>query len=66
MERLPGAGPIRADTAFEQGTDLSDEVTLSIGHYDPLTESLQGAYDNGTGTTMMRGMTDPYDPPSRL
>jgi hypothetical protein len=55
---LPGTGPIRAVTAFKQGTDLSDEVTLFIGHYDTLPQSLQGAYDNGTGTTMLLGLAE--------
>ena len=55
---LPDTGPIRVVTAFKEGTDLKDEVMLFIAHYDTLPQSLQGAYDNGSGTSMLLGLAE--------
>lgn len=51
-----GTPPVSVVTAFREGTTLADEVILFVGHYDTLPTSLQGAYDNGSGTTLMRGL----------
>ena len=48
------AGPVRIVTATKRGTTMPDEWLLFIGHYDNFPGIIDAAYDNGTGTNLMR------------
>jgi PKD repeat protein len=48
------AGPVRIITAKKLGTTKPDEWLLFIGHYDNMVGTVDGAYDNGSGTNLLR------------
>ena len=54
--RVPdtAAGPVRIVTATKRGTTKPDEWLLFIGHYDNFPGIIDAAYDNGTGTNLLR------------
>ncbi len=41
-------------TGLKRGSTLPDEWLLIVGHYDSIATTISGAYDNGSGTNMMR------------
>jgi hypothetical protein len=47
-------GPVRIVTATKRGTTMPDEWLLFIGHYDNFPGIVDAAYDNGTGTNLLR------------
>ncbi|MPY80694.1 MAG: M28 family peptidase [Actinophytocola sp.] len=49
----PEAG-LKAVTATKQGTTRPDEWITFIGHYDTAPQTIYGAYDNGSGTNLLR------------
>ncbi len=48
------AGPLRVVTAMKRGTTRPDEWIMLVGHYDTIASTVDGAYDNGAGTNMLR------------
>lgn len=46
-------GVLQAITATKKGTSKPDELVVMGGHFDVLPQSVQGVYDNGTGTAMV-------------
>jgi hypothetical protein len=48
--------PLKAVTATKRGLSRPDEWILLVGHYDNIATTVYGAYDNGSGTTMMRSL----------
>lgn len=52
---LDAAGQkVKVVEAIKRGTTKPDEWIAFIGHYDTLETTIQGAYDDGSGTNMMR------------
>ncbi len=49
-------GVLTAVTATKKGTKLPDELLVMGGHYDTLPQSLEGTYDNGSGTHLVLGL----------
>ncbi len=49
-------GLLSAVTATKKGTTHADELIVMGGHYDTLPQSLEGTYDNGSGTTLVLGL----------
>ncbi len=45
---------VRVVEAVKKGTTKPDEWITFISHYDTVEQTLQGAYDDGSGTNMMR------------
>ena len=50
----PRAPVVRVVEAIKEGTVKPDEWITFISHYDTVEQTLQGAYDDGSGTNMMR------------
>ncbi|HVM28273.1 MAG TPA: M28 family peptidase [Mycobacteriales bacterium] len=48
--------PLKAVTATKRGTTRPDEWIMLIGHYDSVPQTVYGAYDNGSGTAMLRAL----------
>jgi hypothetical protein len=46
----------RAVIATRKGVTRPDESILFMGHYDVVPQTINGAYDNGSGSTMIRAM----------
>ena len=51
--KIDGA-PLRVVTAMKRGTSRPDEWIMLVGHYDTIAATVEGAYDNGSGTNMLR------------
>lgn len=49
----PGAG-LKAIRAIKRGTTRPDEWIMFVGHYDSVPQTIDGAYDNGAGTNLIR------------
>jgi len=45
---------VRVVEAIKKGTTKPDEWIAFIAHYDTVEQTLQGAYDDGSGTNMLR------------
>ncbi len=45
---------VRVVEAVKRGTKTPDEWIAFIAHYDTVEQTIQGAYDDGSGTNMMR------------
>jgi hypothetical protein len=58
------AGVLRAVVAIRPGRTKPDEHLVFMGHYDTVAgfggATLQGAYDNGAGTTMIRALAKSF------
>jgi len=52
---LPGS-PLKAIVATRKGRTKPDESILFIGHYDQVPQTINAAYDNGSGTAMLLGL----------
>lgn len=50
------AGVLQAVTATKKGTTKADELIIMGGHFDVLPQSVEGVYDNGSGTAMILGL----------
>lgn len=50
----PLVDTVRVVEAIKKGTTKPDEWITFISHYDTVEQTLQGAYDDGSGTNMMR------------
>src|SRR5687768_6689077 len=50
-----GTGPLHAVVATKKGRTKPDEHIVFGAHYDTVPQTIEGAYDNGTGTMMLRG-----------
>ena len=50
----PVVETVRVVEAIKKGTVKPDEWITFISHYDTVEQTLQGAYDDGSGTNMMR------------
>ncbi|HVF53397.1 MAG TPA: M28 family peptidase [Actinomycetota bacterium] len=50
----PPARTVRVVEALKKGTKKPDEWIAFISHYDTVPQTVQGAYDDGSGTNMMR------------
>lgn len=48
--------PLKAVTATKRGVTRPDEWIMLVGHYDNIATTVYGAYDNGSGTTMLRSL----------
>lgn len=48
------AGPLHVVMATKTGTTLPDEWIMLVGHYDSVPQTIDGAYDNGSGSNMIR------------
>jgi hypothetical protein len=46
----------RAVVATRKGATRPDEHILFMGHYDNVAQTVNGAYDNASGTSMIRGL----------
>jgi hypothetical protein len=57
---VPGPSPLRAVVATKRGTTKPDEHIVFGGHYDVVPETVQGAYDNGSGTMMLRALAKSF------
>lgn len=62
---LPAAGgigpsPLKAVVATKRGTTKPDEHIVFGGHYDVVPQTVQGAYDNGTGTMMLKALAKSF------
>ena len=49
----PGVG-LKAIRAIKRGTTRPNEWIMFVGHYDTVPQTIDGAYDNGAGTNMIR------------
>lgn len=49
-------GVLEALTATKKGSAKPNELIVMGGHFDVLPQSLEGTYDNGTGTAMILGL----------
>ena len=49
-------GVLEAVTATKKGTTKPDELVVMGAHFDTLPQSIEGTYDNGTGTAMVLGL----------
>ncbi len=49
-------GVLEAVTATKKGTTRPNELIVMGGHFDVLPMSIEGTYDNGTGTAMVLGL----------
>ena len=47
------AGVLQAVVATKKGTDKAGESILFGGHFDSVPQTIDGAYDNGTGTRIL-------------
>lgn len=47
------AGVLQAVVATKKGTDKAAEAIVFGGHFDSVPQTVDGAYDNGTGTRML-------------
>ena len=47
------AGVLQAVVATKKGTDKAAEAIVFGGHFDSVPQTIDGAYDNGTGTRML-------------
>ena len=50
----PTVPTVRVVEAVKQGTTKPDEWIAFIAHYDTVEQTVQGAYDDGSGTNIMR------------
>jgi len=50
----PTVPMVRTVEAIKKGTTKPDEWIAFVGHYDTVEQTLEGAYDDGSGTNMMR------------
>ena len=50
----PTVPTVRVVEAIKKGTTKPDEWIAFISHYDTVEQTVQGAYDDGSGTNMMR------------
>ncbi len=53
-------GVLQAVTATKKGTDKAGEKIVFGGHLDSMVGTVQGAYDNGTGTRMLMDLARSY------
>jgi hypothetical protein len=53
-------GVLQAVTATKKGTDKAGEAIVFGGHYDTMVGTVEGAYDNGTGTRMLMDLARSY------
>lgn len=49
----PGAG-LKAVVGIKKGTTRPDEWIMFVAHYDTVPQTIYGAYDDGSGTNMIR------------
>jgi len=49
----PGVG-LKAIRAIKRGTTRPNEWIMFVGHYDTVPQTIDGAYDNGAGTNLIR------------
>ncbi|MDQ4094671.1 MAG: M28 family peptidase [Actinomycetota bacterium] len=54
LEFTVGTQTVRVVEAIKKGTKKPDEWIAFIAHYDIVPTTIQGAYDDGSGTNMMR------------
>lgn len=54
LEVDAGGQQVKVVEAIKQGTTKPDEWITFISHYDTVEQTIQGAYDDGSGTNMMR------------
>lgn len=52
VETKTYAGVLQAVVATKKGTDRADEMLMVGGHFDNVPTTVDGAYDNGSGTRM--------------
>ncbi len=45
---------LKAVVAFKRGTTMPNDWIVLGGHYDTVPQTIYGAYDNGTGTNLLR------------
>jgi hypothetical protein len=60
---LAGGDPgvvLRAVVATKRGLTKPDEHILFMGHYDTVATTIQGAYDNASGTNMIRALAKSF------
>jgi len=50
----PTVPTVRVVEALKKGTTKADEWIAFVAHYDTVEQTLQGAYDDGSGTNIMR------------
>ena len=64
VEGSDSSGTLRAIVATKPGRTKPDEHLLFMGHYDTVAgfggATLEGAYDNGAGTTMIRALAKSF------
>ena len=53
-------GVLQAVIATKKGTDKADEHIVFGGHFDTVPSTVQGAYDNGTGTRLLMDLARSY------
>ncbi len=53
-------GALEALTATKKGTSKPGELIVMGGHFDVQPASVEGTYDNGTGTAMILGLARAY------
>lgn len=49
----PGAA-LKAVVGLKKGTTRPDDWIMFVGHYDTVPQTIDGAYDNGAGTNLIR------------
>jgi hypothetical protein len=54
------AGVLQAVVATKKGTDKAAETILFGGHFDSVPQTVDGAYDNGSGTRMLMDLARSY------
>jgi hypothetical protein len=53
-------GVLQAVTATKKGTDKAGETIVFGGHFDNMVGTIEGAYDNGTGTRILMDLARSY------
>ena len=60
VQTLTYKGVLQAVTATKKGTDKAGEVIMFGGHFDSVPQTIEGAYDNGTGTRILMDLARSY------
>ena len=60
VEVLTYKGALQAVTATKKGTDKAGETIMFGGHFDSVPQTIEGAYDNGTGTRILMDLARSY------
>jgi len=60
VEVVTYKGVLQAVTATKKGTDKAAEVLVFGGHFDNMVGTIEGAYDNGTGTRILMDLARSY------